>query len=282
MSKQDIDKLPVEYVGNVKKIEKEEGVYNILLFGVDSRERTKFESELSDVMILVTMDTSKKTIKMVSFMRDCYVKMPGHHDNRLNTAYKFGGSSLAIQTFQNNFGIDVDWYAVVNFWSMAEMIDALGGVKVDLTSSEVDEININLVEINAEVKKGEKSPNLKSSGTQKLDGKQAVAYMRIRKLSGGDFKRTERQRTVMKGLIASVKKMSLDQMLSLVDIIPDYVRTNMSLGEMANVAQAFYGMRGADIQELRIPVDGGYSNYDSMLKLDYAVNYDALNKFLAE
>ena len=286
ISQQDLDKLPVKYIGNVSKIQKPAGVYNIILFGLDTRDKKQFASARSDVIILATLDTVKKEIKMTSFMRDCLVDIPGHGKNKLTSAFNFGGPALAVQTLQNNFGIDIDWYAIVNFWSMAEIIDTLGGVKVNVTADEVTEININLVEINADLPKSEQSPNLKSTGIQTLNGKQAVGYMRIRHLTGGDFKRTERQRTVMKGLIASFKSMTLDKLLSLVDIIPDYIRTNMSVSDMLNMAKTFYSMRSAAIEELRIPIDGGYTSktYNDMdvLQLDTKANFAALKKFLEQ
>lgn len=280
ITKQDIDLLPVEYVSDVKQIEKTQDTFNILLFGLDVRDKSSFDRQLSDVMILMTVEPSKQSIKMVSFMRDCLVKIPGHPDNRLNTPFRFGGAELAIRTFQNNFGIDVDWYAVINFWSMAEMIDALGGIELDLSSGEVEQLNISLKEINAEVDAKERAHNITSAGLNKLNGKQAVAFMRIRHLAGSDFKRTERQRIVLKSLFAAVKKMTPDQMIALVDLMPSYVRTNIPLGEMTKMAKAVYSLRGSEINELRIPVEKGYSNYDSMLKLDFAMNNEALQQFL--
>ena len=125
---------------------KEEGVKNILLIGNDSR--TDDESGRSDAMILVSISSRTNSIHLTSFLRDMYVDIPGHDGNRLNAAYAYGGPELLMETLEENFDIEVNRYMLVNFQAFANLIDAVGGIELDVTNEEVQYINGYLVEYN--------------------------------------------------------------------------------------------------------------------------------------
>jgi len=259
-----------------------EGVYHVMLFGLDTRDEDQFTGARSDVMLLVTLDTRDKTIKLTSFMRDTLVPIPGHSYNRLNAAFVFGGPKLATEVISKQFGLKVEKYAVVNFWSTAEIIDIVGGVKVNVKGSELEQVNRNIRDINY-VDKSKKTKELKKSGEQTLNGRQAVAYMRIRHV-GTDVERTQRQRTVLANMTKKLTNMSLDQMLAFIDTIPKHMRTNLSQGDMVNYVKAAYEVRGGETKQLRIPADETYkgANYKGMsiLKPDFKENAAKLKKFL--
>lgn len=258
--------------------------YNILLYGIDSRDANSFENGLSDTIMLVNMNTEKGTIKLVSFMRDTLVTIPGHSKNRLNTCYKFGGHALTNEVLSSHYGVDVDWYAVVNFWSFADLVDVIGGVQVDVKQEELSAMQDNLQEIyNLDKSEPlEKAP--KKGGVSLLNGKQAVAYARIRHTGNGDFERTSRQRVVMEAIIKELKQSNLVEITKMIDVGTKYVRTNVSKADMLKVASAFFQLKDADIQQFRLPDDGAYKltsyNGASVISVDFEENAQRLKDFL--
>ena len=272
-----------EYVGSIISGSSDK-TYNIVIFGLDTRDPDQLDSARSDVIILMSLDQKNKKIKLTSFMRDILVTIPGHDKNRINTAITAGGPELAQQVIEENFGIDVDYYAVVNFWTVADAIDIMNGVQIDLKSEEVDELNIALQEINHYAKKGTTAPNVSKSGLQTLNGRQAVAYMRIRHVGNGDFERTQRQRNVLRSLFSAVKTMNSEQLIRLAAMVPTYSKTNVPVTTIPKLAMVFYNLRSSPVEELRIPVDGGYKigTYKKMsvIELDDQINRDAIKEFL--
>ena len=111
---------------------KQEGVTNVLLIGNDSRDAG--EDGRSDAMILLSISNETKTIHLTSLLRDMYVDIPGHDGNRLNAAYAYGGSKLLMETIEENFDIEVNRYMLVNFQAFANLVDAVGGVELDVTN----------------------------------------------------------------------------------------------------------------------------------------------------
>ena len=113
---------------------KENGVTSVLLIGSDSR--TSGTEGRSDAMILITISDRTKTVHMTSLLRDMYVEIPGYEGNRLNAAYAYGGPELLMETINQNLGTEVYHYAVVNFEAFANLVDAVGGVELELTNEE--------------------------------------------------------------------------------------------------------------------------------------------------
>jgi polyisoprenyl-teichoic acid--peptidoglycan teichoic acid transferase len=256
---------------------------NVLLLGVDTRNPSTFSGR-TDTIIIANIDPNKKTIKLISIMRDTLLEVPNHKNlNRINTVLEFGGPDAVMSTIQRYFGIKVNYYAIVNFWGVADIIDTLGGVNIDVQPDEIDILNGYLTEINS-YSNGTASPLMSKSGTQKLTGKQAVAYMRIRCVGHGDYQRTDRQRTVLSGLAKTDR--SLLEILDIVNRMPNYVRTNANEFQMASIAKMLYDLRQSPIQQLRIPVDNSYrgASYNGMsiLIVNFNKNAEALQDFLSK
>ncbi|MFU0800618.1 MAG: LCP family protein [Xylanivirga thermophila] len=262
--------------------EKDTGVINILLFGVDRR--TENEKPRSDSIMIATIDKKYKCVKLTSIMRDTFLPIPGKEDNRINAAYAFGGPSLAIRTVNSNFNMDIQRYVTVNFQGMEKIIDTLGGVEIELTKGEPKVLNQYLDELNKLDKEGKKSPYIKNTGLQKLDGKQAVAYCRIRYVGNGDYKRTERQRTVLNELFKKAKTVSPMKIPELVTTIIPYIETNMSKTEMLTLGASVMGFKDKELKQFRLPVEGAYTGKKirgmEVLVPDIEANTNLLHSFI--
>lgn len=230
----------------VESLQTGNNVINILLVGQDtysnrSRSRT-------DTMILCTVNKETKTLTMTSFMRDLYVVIPGYQDQRLNVPYVLGGFQTLYDTLEYNFGVEVEHGIAVNFSSFPQVIDAVGGVDIELTSSEAKYLNGQ-----------EGSWNLRS-GVNHLNGKQALAYSRIRKLDS-DFGRTNRQRKVLTAVLNKAKTLSVSQLYDLVETLIPLVYTDMTDAEIISTAVDIAPLLlDMQIVTQRIPVDGEYKS----------------------
>ena len=254
-----------------------DNVINIMLIGQDRRPGEG--RQRSDSMILLTVNKSKGTITLTSFMRDQYVRIPGYKNNKMNSAYAFGGMKLLNETVETNFGVKIDGDIEVDFNSFEKLIDMLGGVDIKLTKKEANYINA-LCEDDV------------SSGMQRLNGEQALAYSRIRSIDS-DYRRAERQRTVISSLINRYKSLPLTEMLSMIDDILPLVTTNMSKNEIIDIAVEVAPMlAGAELNTMRIPVDGTFRQGTVRVRaglaawfqydIDFAANRKVLRDMMAE
>ena len=178
--KDQINSLEGRIKANLNKegLMQSEDVMNILLLGTDAR--SKNDRGRSDSMILVSINKATKEIVLTSFLRDIYLAIPDIESTRLNHAYAYGGADLVIDTLEKNFKIKIDKYAQVDFSSFITVVDAVGGVEINVTEEELPYISNYLLEINRLEGDPQGSGNLKSAGKQLLNGKQALAYSRIR------------------------------------------------------------------------------------------------------
>ena len=254
---------------------KEEGVKNILLIGNDSR--TDDESGRSDAMILVSISSRTNSIHLTSFLRDMYVDIPGHDGNRLNAAYAYGGPELLMETLEENFDIEVNRYMLVNFQAFANLIDAVGGIELDVTNEEVQYINGYLVEYNQLEGRPEGTDYLDTSlsGNIHLNGPLALAYCRNRYI-GTDFARTERQRKV---IAAAVKKAPLALATNgseLIDGVMSNITTNLTSSEFRGLLLQAPSMMTYEMVQGSIPQEGTYSNATirgmAVLEVDFEAN----------
>lgn len=245
------------WLDNVEPISKD--VTNIALFGIDTRDMTSFEG-LSDSIMILSLNKKDGKIKIVSVMRDSLVKIPGYDSpKKINTAYSLGGPELAVKTLNSNFGLDINEYATVNFLGMADIIDAVGGINVNVLKSELNATNglNHNIKHQAEVA-GIEPQYVENAGYQKLNGMQAVAWARIRSVAteggeGNDFGRTDRQRYVMEQLLNSVTGMSVSEYPSLINRLLPYVKTSLSVSEIASLSSLL--TKGLSFEESRIPQD---------------------------
>lgn len=230
--------------GNVDKIK------NIALFGVDA---TDGETGRSDSIMIGTLDPIHKKLKLTSIMRDSYVYIDGYGQDKINHAYAYGGPELAIKTINENFGLNIEDFVSVNFSSLPIIINILGGVDIEITEDELEYINSYISDINN--KDGTSSPNITYSGVQHLDGTQALAYSRIRYTDGGDYKRTERQRTVLEALFNKLTSTSVASYNSLLNEVLPYVQTNLNATDILSLGTKVLGI-GNNLEQDRFPRDG--------------------------
>lgn len=213
-----------------------DSVINIALFGIDAEDGGVGRS---DSIIIATIDTTHKKFKLTSIMRDSYVTIEGHGDDKINHAYAFGGPQLAIKTLNENFDLNIDDFVAVNFTTLPKIIDMLGGVTIDITSEEVSHI-----------------PGIDTAGTYTLTGEQALAYSRIRYASGGDYVRTDRQRTVLSKVFEKVLSINFTQYPSLLSEILPMVQTNLDYSEILNLGNEVLKMGVTTLEQERFPRDG--------------------------
>lgn len=253
---------------------KEDGVVNILLIGNDSRENGV--DGRSDAMILLSISSRTGTIYMTSLLRDMYVDIPGHDGNRLNAAYSYGGPELLLETVEQNFGIHVNRYMLVNFQAFANLVDAVGGVDLELTTEEVEYINGYLVEYNMLTGRPEGTDYLDTSksGLLHINGPQALAYSRNRYL-GTDFGRTERQRKVLSAVMAKAPGALLKNPKGLLDVLSN-LTTNLTQRECLQLSLMAGKLLTYPVVQDSIPVKGSYENAKirgmAVLKVDFAKN----------
>lgn len=241
-------------------------VYNVLFIGTD---KESGGAARSDSMILVSVDNKENKIKLTSFLRDMFVTVPGVGDTKLNAAYAKGGAPLLIETIENTFKVKINNYATVDFETFKLLIDALGGVDVDITEAEANFIN--------------RTSHAKvHSGMNTLDGDYALIYSRIRKLDT-DFKRTERQRKVILSILDKAKDNPLKILFSSGKILKN-VTTDISPVKMTFKALGAPKYLGYKIEQLRIPVDGQWwdarVNGQAVLKISFPKNIKAVQEFI--
>ena len=250
-------------------------VRSILVIGTDGRNAN--DHGRSDSMILISLNSKTKEIIMTSFMRDCYVEIPNNGWDKLNAAYAYGGAELLMETIENNFDVRIDDYVSVDFASFVSVVDAVGGVDIEVSDAEAEQINIILIsELNSIMGDDINADLLGSGGKLHLNGKQALAYSRIRNVGNNDFERTERQRRVISLIIARLKTFRPSIFKNLAsDVIPD-ITTNMDDLKMYLFSlRVPFAMR-YKTKQLQIPAEGTYYPADvdvgSVLQIDNAQN----------
>lgn len=238
MEKVDLDK---ENLGSNKELsQKYKGVTNIALFGVDSQDGVG----RSDSMMVATLDTINKKIKVTSILRDSYVKISGHGMNKINAAYSLGQEELAIKTINENFDLNIEDFVSVDFASLPKIIDKIGGVDVDVSIAEMNELNRHLID----------SVPVSKSGMQKLNGQQAMSYCRIRKGVGDDFARAERQREVLDDMLNKILNISPTKYPGLLNEVLPMVKTSLSANTIMSLGGEVVKI-GNNLEQNRFPTD---------------------------
>lgn len=252
-------------------------IYNFMLVGVDSRNMYSYEGR-SDSMIVISINKQSKKMVMTSVLRDSYVSIPGHGNNKLNAAYALGGTSLLCDTIEANYGIKVDNVAVVNFKTVADFVDAVGGVDLYISAEERAQINKNLGEQNRLFGYSTYKDTLGGStvGDVHLNGNQALAYARIRYIDT-DFGRTKRQRTVLSACMEKVQNLSVSELNDLITQFLPKVHTDLSAGQILSMAPVFIQSKSYTIESISIPENGTWSDYwtpsgQEALAVDFEAN----------
>lgn len=229
----------------------QDGILNIALFGVDSREHNNVGR--SDSIIIATIDTKHDKIKLTSLMRDSYVEVDGHGKTKLTHAYAYGGPTLALKTINENFGLDIKDYVTVNFDHLAEIIDDLGGVPINIKPYEVKEVNTYAKSV-ADLAGTEYKPV--TEGEQILNGAQAVGYSRIRYVGNGDYERTERQRNVLDAIIKKLSELKPSEYPETVKKLLPYVETNLTPSKIISIGTSVASTGIPPVENIRFPLDG--------------------------
>lgn len=247
-------------------IQQETKITNIALFGIDSRAGGDSNQGLSDATIVLSINHQTNKIKLISIMRDSYVQINGKGD-KLTHAYGYGGAELAIKTLNENFNLDITEYVTVNFDQLAHVVDAIGGIKLDVTEAERQQINLNMFEIRKQY-----TDYLTVSGNQiLLNGDQAVGYARIRRLDG-DQARTGRQREVLMAVFDKVMTMNVMEYPSLAKTIIPMVTTSFSYSDVITFLPVLTSGT-ATIEQTMIPCEKNNPK-DAMINGVYYMQYD--------
>lgn len=270
------DKKDNKYV-DASALYKDGNVKNILLLGVDARSGQSGEETRSDTMMLVTIDKNTNSIKLTSFLRDTWVYVPTlGYEQRLNAACSSGGYQGVVDAIEYNFGIDIDGYAVVDFEMFKVLVDSIGGVEVDVTKAEANEVT-NHPKVYGDV--------VLESGKYKLTGEQALAYCRIRKIDT-DFVRTERQRTVMSAILSDVKSASPIKLVNMAKNSAQYIETDLTKSEITSLAVSALSCLKGDMNQEKVPFDDTWSyatiQGNSVISINLEENKQLLKEYIYE
>lgn len=255
----------------------ESRVMNLLLIGVDSTSPDR--AGRSDTMMLARVDIENNDIRLASFLRDLYVPVPGHGRTRLNAAYFYGGEALLKETLKQNFGVEIDRTVTVHYRVLADLVDQLGGVEIDVTEAERKHLNKLLADYAGTV------PDVPEAGVQRLTGLQALTYSRIRKIDS-DFQRTSRQQTVISAMLREMSGMGKWPLFKLAVANMSKVQTDFTLGDLYRLAPMMGQMDELTIATAHVPFEGTYTDETisgmMVLKPDLEKNKTQLKEFLSE
>lgn len=253
------DNNNTEYIPGANK---DPMILNVALFGVDRHAESDVRSR-SDSIVILSLDSRHKKIKLTSLMRDMWIHIPGYKDNRINAAIALGGEQLAIKTIEQNFGIKIDRFCSVDFEGFKDIIDIIGGLDIDITKQEAHHINRLLIELDIALKKGGlkpfNSPLLEEfNGVHHLNGAQSLQYARSRKVPTAegmhdDYARTFRQRRVISLVVDKLKTSSLPQLLNIIEKVAPYINTNFKKNEIITLSKDSPKYLQYEISEFRLP-----------------------------
>ena len=291
----EINSSGAENFGDGEGLEKDY-VKNIVLIGVDNRhfENILYNPGNSDAIILVSFNSKTHKVYLTSIMRDtaAYIQYSGALKaknsrlkdgyDKINRANAVAGPEFLLDIIEGNFKIKVDDYILVDFYSLIDIIDILGGIPMTLTDAEAESANNYTRDIDFDrgVSDWETANVLTGGGSLILNGVQAVGYSRERQTSGSDFNRTSRQRAVIEQIIVKAKKMSVTQLNDLANSILPKVYTNMSESEILGMVADAVTYLGYDLEQYRVPFDNMYESVNGNLLPDYEATNQKLQDII--
>ena len=237
---------------------------NYALFGIDSQTGSISDrGNRSDSIIVASIHNKTKEVKLLSIYRDTFVS-----NNKINAAYSWGGPELAVSTINRNLDLNIEKYATVNFKILADIVDSLGGIEMEIDSNILNNLNDYIGDMNRI--NGGNSAKIPSGGTYTLDGNQAVAYSRIRYTAGGDLARAGRQREVLEKIFQKAKRSPMKLMSAMDDILPQ-IKTNMSRQELFGMLLSVFRYDISDQQgfpwdQKQMKYNGTYYGFPSTLE----------------
>ena len=269
-TEEETDALQSEITNETQDIEipNSSDVYNILLIGVDRRDKSWYGN--SDSMILMSINKDTKEIHMTSFMRDLYANIPDVGVKKLNAACAYGGGPLVVRTIEDNYKLPIDNYASVDFDAMIDIIDDIGGIELSPSAEEVRVANHYVNEMCKLRNVDASAHQYTTSGDQHVDGYQAVAYARIRYVGNSDYQRTERQREVLSKMMQKMKSASVTELTSLADTILPSVTHNIDQSTLMTLIGELPTILSYHIVQSRVPYDDLYSSKGEMLVPDFS------------
>ena len=262
-----------------------EGITNILLVGTDGEYIEKWNR--SDSMMVVTIDSKNKDIRISSIARDTYVDIPGYSTEKLTHGYAYEGIDLLNDVFKVNFNLDIDKSIAVNFVSFMDIMDELGGVEVNVEEKEIKEINKYIDACYGYYKnKDEKDKEyITKSGVQRLNGYQALAFSRIR-YTDSAFSRDNRHREVAESVYKEFAQKGVETYKKCAEIILNNTKTNISPIEMMNLAYTVLKINDKDIDQFQFPLEEYRNGHiiskqkGWVLEWDKEPNLEAWHKFI--
>ena len=211
------------------------GYTNIALFGVDSREGSLDKDAHSDAILVASINNETKDVKLVSVYRDTYLDNTNGEFRKATECYYFGGPSRAISMLNKNLDLDITDFVTVDFTAVADVVDALGGIDIDVQEDEI--VHLNDYQVEGSQVTGKEIVPVEYAGLQTLNGLQALSYCRIRYTEGSDFKRTERQRTVLQKILEKAKGADLLTLNSLIDKVAGNMMTSLNNTELLSLVK---------------------------------------------
>ncbi|WP_418223318.1 LCP family protein [Clostridium isatidis] len=252
----------------------------IALLGSDFSEY--YETSASDATMILAIDKKNNKIKLCSLMRDIYLDLPQGGKMNLNYTILDGGPASLLKTVNYNFDLAIDKFVQVDLERLPKIIDALGGVEMEITEDELQHINAYID--NIDKNNGTNTEHITTAGRQLLNGTQASAYCRIRYTAGRDFRRTERQRDVLNALFVKFKDIDLIELPGMINEILPLVTTNLTNGEIISISKDALSMGLSNIEQGRFPSDGniieaGFTDMYHM-NIDIEATTNELHNFL--
>ena len=247
---------------------------NVLLLGTDMMNRT---TQRSDTMIIATLGA--RSVRLTSVLRDTVVDIPGHGSAKLNAAYAYGGPELVMRTLNENFRLNIMYYVTADFASVIKLVDALGGVDVDVSDAEMKLVNELSEEMLAQYARFNYPSRPLTGVHAHMDGLHALNFARIRKLDS-DFRRTSRQRALLTVILKKARENLWNPVMlaKLVGAAADSLQTNLPAPALISLAEK--ALLADDIAQMRLPVDGAFTDNGSSLRIDnLQANIDAFRRF---
>ncbi|HJC56270.1 MAG TPA: LCP family protein [Candidatus Eisenbergiella intestinipullorum] len=273
----------------VEENETMQGYRNVALFGVDARDDDLKKGNRSDTIMIASINQDTDEVKLVSVYRDTYLNLSNDTYNKCNAAYAAGGPEQAILMLNMNLDLNITEYISINFNGLIELVDSLGGVQIDVQPEEIEHLNNyqkSMFSTESKVVLTDDYTPVTKSGLQTLNGMQATAYCRIRATAGDDFRRAERQRTVLLACLDKAKSASFSQLESALDSVLPHVATNLDTAEILSVLQevANYSVTATDgfpFEDTRTTGTLG-SKGSCVIPVDLETNVIKLHNFLFE
>ena len=280
IEKIDYEKINTEDLG-ISEEQKKSKFRNIAILGTDSRYNDYTDFARTDCIMILSINTETNKMNLFSIYRDTFTKMTQNGEekyDKINHAF-YGGVENTLKTINQNFDLNITEYVMIDFETVASMVDKVGGVNINITSEELKIINAYVKENNKVI--GAKSELLKTTGPQNFNGVQALAYGRIRKTTGGDYKRTERMRTVLEKVFSKLKTRNLKEIDDITNNILPKIKTNITKEQIKELLPKFtefkfnstFGFpyhatsKGLDLKDYYKGTKGGLDYYVIPLKL---------------